>query len=126
MFTEAEVQQIWELLKLDVSELAPYSYLRQRLARLEAFDAQHGTAVVAQVKSILATLNTLATQYPPTEASNIVKEEVKDEYAVEYGDGGKMAAIEQYRKTLVGRLLQLIDPEVSLTGQFGYGRLYPS
>lgn len=126
MFTEAEVQQIWELLKLDISELAPYSYFRQRLARLESFDAQYSTSVVTQVKSILATLSTLDTQYPPTEASNIVKEEIKDEYAVEYGDGGKMAGVEQYRKTLIGRLLQLIDPELALSGQFGYGRLYPS
>lgn len=126
MFTETEIQKIWELLKLDLEELAPYSHLRRQLTRIAAFDAQHGTTVVAQIKSILTTITHLDTEHPPTAASNIVREEIKDEYAVEYGDGGKMEGINQYRKTLIGRLQQLVDPEIVLSGQFGYGRLYPS
>jgi hypothetical protein len=125
MFTESEIKAIWRMFGLHVDELLPESRFRGLLGEIERLDNRYGLSLVAEVRSLLTQIDAIDADLASANA-NIRRETVDGEYTIEYGDGGKSAEAVASRKSLIGRLLYIIDPTLSLQGQFGHGHVYAS
>ena len=103
-FTVTEKEAIAHHLRLPPTSLTERSDLSERIARLEAIDADVGSSYVSRVKVLISQLNDIEAQLDNERADSLIgvrSQSVDGQYKVDFGNGngGELAGLkEQYDK----------------------------